>query len=110
MPMEYVSVSVQMLDPGAKESGRDFGLALLQMCRVERAQDDVIDSRYWIRHGHFAVKLTEFKEGTGRITQEPDEAFAKAAFALSRVARITNTETWTDPRAGAGLLRAGGAS
>jgi hypothetical protein len=76
-----------------------LGRAALDVCRANRAADGVRGSRFFWASTDHIVTMTEAE--SAQVFDQPATADqARAAFALSDLARPVSTERWADPRAG----------
>jgi hypothetical protein len=84
-----------------------FGSAALAYCQAIRARDGVRTSRFFWTSPDQIVVQTE-ADSQQVFDQPPDATAAKALFALSDLARTSDTERWMDPRDGQRAYRSAG--
>ena len=77
MPMIY-----QAWEKRDAADAREWGLALLQWCRVNRGRPGVIDARYWIQAPSTAAVLIEFEPGADVLAGFDSEEYAKAVIEI----------------------------
>jgi hypothetical protein len=88
---------------------RDWALAALQFCRVQRGRDTVLASRYWISKASEIAILTEFEPGANPSPGGDTPDGAKAIADLLMLAENTSNETWSDARSAADMMTRAGA-
>lgn len=105
MPM--LVTTFELKDPAQV---RDWGLALVQWCRVNRALPNVVNAQYWGRGMNSAVVLIQYEQGSGPTMEglADNPEFAKAAAALQSMCNSSPFELWNDAQGNFDVLRAGG--
>ena len=84
-----------------------LAMAALDLCRANRAVDGMRSVRfYWT--GPDNIVLQSDAESFEVFDRPFGADSARAAFALSDLARATGSERWTDPRAGENVYRTAG--
>lgn len=86
---------------------RDWGLAALQWCRVNRARDEVVDARYWICRGTRLAVLIELEPGADPMAVPESKEWAQALGALVGIASNPDREIWNDAQVGADVIALG---
>jgi len=84
-----------------------FGSAALGYCRAMKSQDGVRASRFFWTSPDAIVVQTE-ADSPQAFDQRPDAETLKALFALSDLARSSETERWMDPRDGQAAYQSAG--
>lgn len=87
---------------------RDWGLAAVQYCRVQRGRDGVESSRYWLSTATEIAILTQFEAGVPPTPGGDTTDGAKAIADLMALSQNTSNEVWSDARAGADTLTRAG--
>ena len=89
-------------------TARDWGLAALQFCRVQRGRDEVEASRYWLSTATEISILTEFKPGASVSPGGDTPEGAKAIADMMALSRNVSNEVWSDARGSSEMLTRAG--
>ena len=84
----------------------DWALAALQMCRMFRALDEVVDARYWMCQASRLAVLIEVEPGADPMTTPEGKEWAQAMGAMVTLGAQCDAEIWRDARQGADALSA----
>jgi len=87
---------------------RDWGLAALQYCRVQRGREGVVASRYWLSTATQISFLTEFELDTPATPGGDTADGAKAIADLFMLSENVSNEIWADARAASDTLTRAG--